>query len=110
MKRILLFLILISACTPPPPEPFIPPPTKLPTDAPNSLSDGLLTEYDIWEFLKEKPNESAVIQLLGAPDSIWVSDEQLYYVMYYFRQALADYNSIELNTKTRKVTGYEWDE
>jgi len=110
VKRTLFFLILISACAPPPPEPFIPPLTKLPTDGPNSLSDGLLTEYDIWEFLKEKPNEIEVIQLLGAPDSVWASDEQPYYIMYYYRPVLQDYNSIELNTKSRKVTGYEWDE
>ena len=109
MKRLFFILILLWGCTPPLPEPFIPPPTKLPTDGSNSLSKGLLTEYDIWELLKEKPNESVVIESLGAPDSVWVSDEQPYYIMYYFRPGLQDYNSIELNTKSRNVTGYEWD-
>jgi len=110
MKRLLFILTLVWACTPPLPEPFIPPPTKLLTDGTNSLSEGLLTEYDIWEFLKENPNESSVIEMLGAPDSVWASDEQPYYIMYYYRPALKDYNSIELNTKSRNVTGYEWDE
>ncbi len=48
--------------------------------------------------------------MLGAPDSVWASDEQPYYVMYYYRPNLQDYNSVELHTKSRKVTGYEWDE
>ena len=78
-------------------DPFIPPTIKQPTDRPNSLSEKLLTEYDIWEFLKENPKESEVIEMLGAPDSVWVSDEQPYYVLYYFRPALQDYNSIEFN-------------
>ena len=108
--RLIIFLIIIVACTSPPHGPFIPPPTKLLTDGPNSLSEGLLTEYDIWEFLKENPTEAAVIEMLGAPDSGWASDEQPYYIMYYYRSQLQDYNSIELNTKSRKVTGYEWDE
>ncbi|MBL7010678.1 MAG: hypothetical protein ISR82_05605 [Candidatus Marinimicrobia bacterium] len=110
VKRSLFMFILISACMPPLPEPFIPPPLKMPTDSPNELSEGLLTEYDIWDFLKGGPNEYEVIQLLGAPDSIWVSDEQPFYIMYYYRSVMADYNSIELNTKSRVVTGYEWDE
>ena len=110
IKIEILFLLLISACVLPPPAPFIPPPTKLSTDGPNSLSEGLLTEYDIWEFLKENPKETDVIEMLGAPDSIWISDEQPYYIMYYYRPTLMDYNSIELNTKSRTVTGYEWDE
>ncbi|MDP6339284.1 MAG: hypothetical protein QF842_03025 [Candidatus Marinimicrobia bacterium] len=101
---------MVVSCTLPPPEPFNPPPTKQLTDGPNSLSEGLLTEYDIWEFLKENPSEAAVIEMLGAPDSVWASDEQPYYVMYYYRPNLQDYNSIELNTKSRRVTGYEWDE
>ncbi|MDD9879306.1 MAG: hypothetical protein OXR70_03650 [Candidatus Marinimicrobia bacterium] len=105
----MLFTIMMG-CAPPPPNPFIPPQTKLPTDGPNSLSEGLLTEYDIWEFLGDYPSESDVVRLLGAPDSVWASDEQPYYIMYYYRSQLQDYNSIELNTKTRKVTGYEWDE
>ncbi len=110
MKRTIFILILLWACAPPPPDPFIPPPTKLPTDGPNSLSEGLLTEYDIWEFLKENPSETKVIEMLGAPDSVWASDEQPYYIMYYYHSGLQDYNSIELNTQSRKVTGYEWDE
>jgi hypothetical protein len=48
--------------------------------------------------------------MLGSPDSVWVSDDQSYYIMYYFHSVLQDYNFIELNTRFRKVTGYEWDE
>lgn len=110
MNRFIFIIILLWACAAPPYDPFIPPQTKLPTDGPNSLSEGLLTEYDIWEFLKENPTETAVVEMLGAPDSVWASEEQPYYIMYYYRSQLQDYNSIELNTKTRKVTGYEWDE
>ena len=110
MNRLFFIIILISACAPRMSDPFIPPTTKQPTDRPNSLSEKLLTEYDIWEFLKENPKESEVIEMLGSPDSVWVSDEQPYYVLYYFRPALQDYNSIEFNIKFRKVTGYEWDE
>ncbi len=110
LKREILFLLLISACVLPPPVPFIPPPTKQSTDGPNSLSAGLLTEYDIWEFLKENPKETDVIEILGAPDSVWTSEDEPLYIMYYFRSAMVDYNSIELNAKSRRVTGYEWDE
>ncbi len=110
MNRQLIFFILFWACVPPPPDPFIPPPTRQITDSPNSLTEGLLTEYDIWEFLKDSPNEANVISTLGLPDSVWVSDEQAYYILYYYRAHLKDYNSIELNKQERKVTGYEWDE
>jgi hypothetical protein len=48
--------------------------------------------------------------MFGPPDSVWVSDNQSYYIMYYFQSSLQDYNFIELDTKSRKVTGYEWDE
>lgn len=111
-KRNIILLILVLSCVPPTPEPFVPPPVKSPTAETGSspLEQGLLTEYDIWEFLKENPTEQEVLTILGLPDSIWVSDEQPYYVLYFYRPQLKDYNSVELNMKDRKVTGYEWDE
>ncbi|MEE8336173.1 MAG: hypothetical protein V3S48_07040 [Candidatus Neomarinimicrobiota bacterium] len=76
-----------------------------------SLLDlGLLTEYDIWEFLKSGPEEKEVLQTMGSPDSIWVSSEESYYILYYYRPQLNDYNSVELDKIQRKVIGYEWDE
>ena len=71
--------------------------------------DSTLSEYDIWEFLKENPSELIVIEKLGPPDSVWVSDEEPYYVLYYFKKEIFDYNSIELDIVSRYVTGYEWD-
>ena len=111
-KGILLLLILILGCAPPAPEPFLPPDTKTAQrDTSVSLLDkGVLTEYDIWEFLKSGPSEDNLFHMLGRPDSVWVSDEDPYYILYYYRPHLEDYNSIELNKEERKVTGYEWDE
>ena len=111
--RILLFGLFFSCTAPLPPKPVIMPLTK---NSDSGVQEktvytmGYMSEYDIWEFLKGNPKESEVIEMLGAPDSVWVSDEQPYYVLYYFRPALQDYNSIEFNKKFRKVTGYEWDE
>ena len=65
-----------------------------------------VTELDQKDYVERV---SSVAESNGF-DSIWVSDEQPYYVMYYYRPTLKDYNSIELNTKSRRVTGYEWDE
>lgn len=80
-------------------------------DAESSLLDlGLLTEYDIWEFLKSGPKEEEVLQTMGFPDSVWVSDEDSYYILYFYRPLLNDYNSVELDKVKRKVIGYEWDE
>jgi hypothetical protein len=110
MNRLLLISILLFGCTPPAPNPFIPPILKDSSVKNDFINKELLTEYDIWEFLKNEPIESEVIKMLGSPDSVWVSDDQSYYIMYYFHSVLQDYNFIELNTRFRKVTGYEWDE
>ncbi len=107
-----MVIFLLYACAPPPPEPFKAPPTKQssPQSAPSLLDQGLLTEYDIWEFLKTQPNEQAVVEMLGLPDSVWVSDEEPYYVLYYYIPHLQDYNSIVLDQKQHKVLEFEWDE
>ncbi|MFQ6611709.1 MAG: hypothetical protein ACE5D2_01240 [Fidelibacterota bacterium] len=116
MKKYILFLLVfVVACVPPPSpvEPFKPPPVKGNQVAPlepSLLERDLLTEYDIWEFLKSKPDETEVLELLGYPDSVWVSDEEPYYVLYYYIPELKDYNAIVFNQQQRRVTGYEWDE
>ena len=73
------------------------------------LSRGLLTEYDIWDFLREKPLRNDVIGLLGLPDSAWLNDSESISILYYFITNYQDYNTIEINSKTNRVIGFEWD-
>ena len=110
MNRLFLISLFLFGCTPPNPEPFIPPTLKESNLKNNFTNKELLTDYDIWEFLKDNPKESEVIKMFGSPDSVWVSDNQSYYILYYYQLTLQDYNFIELDTKSREVTGYEWDE
>ena len=87
-------------------------PTKLshPTlHVSSPLSRGMLTQYDIWEFLKGEPKETEVFGILGLPDSVWVADSQKYKVLYYFIESLDDYNSVELDITSKRVNGFEWD-
>ena len=103
--------MLTVSCTKPP-APLLPTPTKLshPTlDVSSPLSKGMLTQYDVWEFLKEEPKETEVFEILGLPDSVWVADSQKYKVFYYFIESLDDYNSVEIDITSRKVNGFEWD-
>ena len=105
-----LFLF-ISACALGPS--LIPPPlTK------NSLSEkeaetlysaGLITGYEIWEFLRAHPEEDQVIETLGHPDSIWIDDSEAFRVLYYFVSEIQDYNSVEVDQRTGLVLGFEWD-
>jgi len=69
----------------------------------------MLTQYDVWEFLKEEPKETEVFRILGLPDSVWVADFQKYKVLYYFIESLDDYNSVEIDNTSKKVNGFEWD-
>ena len=69
----------------------------------------MLTQYDVWEFLKEEPKETEVFRILGLPDSVWVTDSQKYKVLYYFIESLDDYNSVEIDITSKKVNGFEWD-
>lgn len=115
MMRILLIITVLitvmGACASKPQgEP------KTPTD-PNQFSDsnstpfseGLLTEYDIWVFLNEKPSEKDVLSMFGAPDSVWIEEDQNYKIFYYYIPEIRDYNSIEMDVKTQRVSGFEWD-
>jgi len=105
-------LLLFVACASPLPEPV---PEKPVETTPSSsqplipLKAGLLTEYDVWEFLKTSPDEKAVLNELGPPDSIWVAEDSTYQVWYYYRPEYQDYNSIEIDLPSHRITGFEWD-
>ena len=95
-----------------PPAPLLPTPTKLshPTlDVSSPLSNGMLTQYDVWEFLKEEPKEAEVFGILGLPDSVWVADSRKYKVLNYFIESLDDFNSVEIDINSKKVNSFEWD-
>jgi len=103
--------MIIASCTKQP-VPLPPTPTKNshPTlDVSSPLSRGMLTHYDVWEFLEEKPKETEVFEFLGLPDSVWVADSQKYKILYYFIESLNDYNSVEIDITSKKVDGFEWD-
>lgn len=111
------YLILISlffSCAPEikAPKPILLPPTK--TNRPDLvektiLSMGLITEYEVWEFLRSRPSEGSVIETLGLPDSVWLSDNDSTKFLYYFIDQIQDYNLIEINSTTNSVSGFEWD-
>ena len=109
---ILIFLFFSCASKIKAPGPVSIPPTK------NSRPDlvqktifsmGLMTEYEVWEFLRDKPSESSVLENLGLPDSVWLSDNDSTKFLYYFIDQIQDYNLIEVNSKTNNVSGFEWD-
>ncbi len=111
MHFIALLLFLV-ACASPLPEPA---PQNPAETAPSSspplipLKAGLLTEYDVWEFLKTNPPEKEVLNELGPPDSVWVDEDSTYQVWYYYRPEYQDYNSVEIALPAHRVTGFEWD-
>lgn len=70
---------------------------------------GYMSEYDIWEFLKEKPSENEVVGTFGFPDSVWLDDIETTKFLYYFISEMQDYNTIEISTTTDSVSGFEWD-
>jgi hypothetical protein len=70
---------------------------------------GLITEYEVWEFLRSRPSEGSVIETLGLPDSVWLSDNDSTKFLYYFIDQIQDYNLIEINSTTNSVSGFEWD-
>jgi len=70
---------------------------------------GLMTDYEVWEFLRTNPNESSVIENIGLPDSVWLSDNDSTKFLYYFIDQIQDYNLIEINSTTNNVSGFEWD-
>ena len=68
-----------------------------------------MTEYEIWEFLREKPSESIVLETLGRPDSVWLDDNNSTKFLYYFISEYQDYNTVEVDAQTNLVSGFEWD-
>ena len=48
------------------------------------FSLGLMTDYEIWEFLRDKPSENVVLDNIGLPDSVWRSDNDSTKFLYYF--------------------------
>lgn len=103
-------MILTSCSKPPIPVPETPTKISHPTlNISSPLSEGVINQYDIWQFLKQKPLEDEVFDLLGLPDSVWISDNDKYKILYYYVEFLDDYNSVEINVNTLKVNGFEWD-
>tara|TARA_B100001175_G_scaffold169882_1_gene144111 strand:+ start:304 stop:645 length:342 start_codon:yes stop_codon:yes gene_type:complete len=110
--RILLFGFFISCAVPPPPKPVLMPPTKALASQPNEetiYTLGYMSDYEIWEFLKENPSEIDVIETFGFPDSVWLDDGESTKYLYYFISEMQDYNTIEISAKTDSVSGFEWD-
>jgi len=109
----LLLLIFIGSCvTSPPPKPIILPPIKssLTGEKEKTLYTlGYMSEYDVWDFLKEKPSEKDVLDTFGFPDSVWIDDLETTKILYYFITDMQDYNTIEISAKTDSVSGFEWD-
>ena len=68
-----------------------------------------MTDYEVWEFLRTSPAESLVIENIGLPDSVWLSDNDSTKFLYYFIDQIQDYNLIEINSTTNNVSGFEWD-
>jgi hypothetical protein len=73
------------------------------------FSRGYMTEYDVWEMLRQNPSEQEVIETFGLPDSVWLDEIESTKFLYYFISEMQDYNTIEISTKTDSVSGFEWD-
>ena len=77
--HILLIGFFFSCAAPPQPKPIIMPPTKTSALQPNEetvYTLGYMSAYEIWEFLKENPSESEVLDTFGFPDSVWLDDNE----------------------------------
>jgi hypothetical protein len=112
IRLILIGSFLFSCAVPTPTKLVVSPPTKKshPELIQQTLfSKGYMTGYDVWEFLRECPAESDVIETIGLPDSTWLDDRENTKFLYYFISELQDYNIIEISTKTDSVSGFEWD-
>tara|TARA_B000000441_G_scaffold121608_1_gene96823 strand:+ start:239 stop:580 length:342 start_codon:yes stop_codon:yes gene_type:complete len=110
--RILLFGLLTSCAAPPSPKPVLMPPTKALASQPNEetiYTLGYMSDYEIWEFLKENPSEKDVLDTFGFPDSVWLDDGESTKYLYYFISEMQDYNTIEISARSDSVSGFEWD-
>lgn len=104
------YLFWVSCSTAPPMDVNTPTKSTHPEqNSPTLFSRGLMTEYDVWDFLTEKPTEQAVLSTLGLPDSVWVDDNLEFKMLYYYIPEIRDYNSVEINLKSGTAAGFEWD-
>jgi len=112
LLRLFLFTFVFSCVFLPPVKPIVLPPIK------KSLSGkkqetlytlGYMSEYDIWDFLKDSPTENEVLDIFGLPDSVWIDEQEITKFLYYFISDMQDYNTIEISAKTDSVSGFEWD-
>ena len=112
LLRLFLFVFTCSCVFTPPPNPILIPPLKKSLGGKKQKTVytlGYMSEYDIWEFLKENPSEKEVLDTFGFPDSIWVDDLETTKFLYYFISDIQDFNTIEISAKTDSVSGFEWD-
>ncbi len=112
IRLLLIGIFLISCGTPPPPKPITMPSTKKSNPEliqETIFSRGYMTEYDVWETLRQNPSEQEVIETFGLPDSVWLDEIESTKFLYYFISEMQDYNTIEISTKTDSVSGFEWD-
>ena len=111
--RLFLIVWVVLSCFSTPPTKIIgmPPTKKMRPDLIEETiySKGYMSEYDIWEFLKESPSEKEVLDTFGFPDSVWVDDLETTKFLYYFISDIQDFNTIEISAKTDSVSGFEWD-
>ena len=110
--RLFLFVFICSCVSTPSPSPILIPPLKKSLGGEKQktvFTLGYMSEYDIWEFLKENPSEKEVLETFGFPDSVWVDDLETTKFLYYFISDIQDFNTIEISAKTDSVSGFEWD-
>ena len=110
--RVFFLLLFMGCISKIPPKPVVLPLTKNSNPVQNEktmYSLGYMSEYDIWEFLKDKPSEIEVLETFGLPDSVWLDDKESTKFLYYFVLEIQDYNTIEISSKTDSVSGFEWD-
>ena len=110
--RLFLVVFICSCVFTPPPNPILIPPLKKSLGGEKQKTVytlGYMSEYDIWEFLKENPSEKEVLDTFGFPDSVWVDDLETTKILYYFISDIQDFNTIEISAKTDSVSGFEWD-
>ena len=112
LLRLFLFTFVFSCVFSPPAKPIVLPPIKKTLSGKKQetlYTLGYMSEYDIWEFLKDSPTENQVLDTFGLPDSVWIDDAEITKFLYYFISDMQDYNTIEINAKTDSVSGFEWD-
>tara|TARA_Y100001970_G_C14051240_1_gene759047 strand:+ start:459 stop:800 length:342 start_codon:yes stop_codon:yes gene_type:complete len=112
LLRLFLFTFVFSCVFFPPVKPIVLPPIKKTLSGKKQetlYTLGYMSEYDIWDFLKDSPTENEVLDIFGLPDSVWIDEQEITKFLYYFISDMQDYNIIEISAKTDSVSGFEWD-